>query len=198
MGSFPQSVFMTMAKAELTIVTYNYGADHIDHIIKELSRGLSPYKDAVLTHWSPVIHICINKFTITGSYNGLSPGRRQAIIWISVGILLIGPLGTNFSEILIKIYKFSLKKMHLKMWSGKWWPHCFGLNVLTICNIQNSVKKVVSLPWIQMININLKKIFKKFLVLLQSCLLWTDKLAVILEQCNMRIPINGITNITSL
>ena len=33
--------------------------------------------------------------------NGLSPGRRQAIIWTSAGILLIGPLRTNFSEILI-------------------------------------------------------------------------------------------------
>ena len=36
-----------------------------------------------------------------GSDNGLSPGRRQAIIWTNVGILLIEPLGTNFSEILI-------------------------------------------------------------------------------------------------
>ena len=30
-------------------------------------------------------------------------------------ILLIGPLGTNFSEILIEIHTFSFKKMHLKM-----------------------------------------------------------------------------------
>ena len=36
----------------------------------------------------------------------------------------IGPLGTNFSEILIGIQKFLLKKMHLKM-SAKWQP--FGL-----------------------------------------------------------------------
>ena len=28
---------------------------------------------------------------------------------------LIGPLGTNFSEILIEIRPFSCKKMHLKM-----------------------------------------------------------------------------------
>ena len=32
-----------------------------------------------------------------------------------LNILLIGPLGTNFSEILIEIYIFSSKKMHLKM-----------------------------------------------------------------------------------
>ena len=34
-------------------------------------------------------------------------GRRQAIIWTNAGILLIGPLGTNFSEILIEIHIFS-------------------------------------------------------------------------------------------
>ena len=56
-----------------------------------------------LTHWGRVTHIWINKLTIIGSINGLSPGRRQAIIWTNAGILLIGPLGTNFSEILIEI-----------------------------------------------------------------------------------------------
>ena len=50
-----------------------------------------------------------------GSDNGLSPGQRQAIIWTNAGILLIGPLGTNFSEIFMEIYTFSVKKMHWKM-----------------------------------------------------------------------------------
>ena len=68
-----------------------------------------------LTHWDQVIHICFSKFTITGLDNGLLPGWLHAIIWINAGILLIGPLGTNFSEILIKICTFSFKKMHLKM-----------------------------------------------------------------------------------
>ena len=45
----------------------------------------------------------VNVVIIIGSDNGLSPGRRQAIIWTNAGILLIGPLGTNFSEILIEI-----------------------------------------------------------------------------------------------
>ena len=40
-------------------------------------------------------------------------------------------LGTNFSEILIEILAFSLKKMRLKVSSGKWRPFCFGLNELT-------------------------------------------------------------------
>ena len=84
-----------------------------------------------LTHWGRVTHICVSKLTIIDSDNGLSPGRRQAIIWTNVGILLIGPLGTNFSEMLIEIHTFSFKKIHLKMSSGKWRPFWLALNVLT-------------------------------------------------------------------
>ena len=84
-----------------------------------------------LTQWGRVTHICVNKLTAIGSDNGLSPGRRQAIVWTNAVILLIGTLGTTFSEILVGIRLFSLKKMHLKMSSGKWWPFCLGLNVLT-------------------------------------------------------------------
>ena len=53
---------------------------------------------SVLTHWGRVTHICVSKLTVIGPDNGLSPGRHQAIIWTSAGILLIGPLGTNFNE----------------------------------------------------------------------------------------------------
>ena len=70
--------------------------------------------------------------TIIGSDNGLSPGWR-AIIWTNAGILLIGPLGTKFNKILIKIQTFSFKKIHFKMSSMKWRPFCLGLNVLTHC-----------------------------------------------------------------
>ena len=90
-----------------------------------------PIKLARLTHWGQVTHICVNKVTIIGSDNGLSPGRRQAIIWTNAGLLLIGPVGTNFSETLINIQTFSFRKMHLKMSSGKWRPFCLGLYVLT-------------------------------------------------------------------
>ena len=64
-------------------------------------------------------HLCVGKLTIIGSDSGLAPGWRQAIIWTSAGILLIGPLGTNFSEILIGIQTLSFKKIHLKMWTAK-------------------------------------------------------------------------------
>ena len=82
-----------------------------------------------------VTHICVSKLSIIGSDNGLSPGRRQAIIWTNAGIVLIWTLGTNFSEILSKIHAFSFKKMYLKMSSTKWRPFCVGLNVLRFPNI---------------------------------------------------------------
>ena len=82
----------------------------------------SKYNAFLLTHWGRVTHICVNKILIIGSDNGLSPDRHQAIIWTSPGILLIGPLGTNLSEILGKIHIFSFKKIHLKMSSAKWRP----------------------------------------------------------------------------
>ena len=85
----------------------------------------------MLTHWGRMTHICVSKLNIIGSDNGLSPGRRQAIIWTSAGILLMGPLGTNFSEILSEINTFSFEKMHLKMSSGKCLPFCLCFNVLT-------------------------------------------------------------------
>ena len=87
-------------------------------------------KEVLLTHWGRVTRICVSKLIIIGSDNGLSPDRRQAIIWTNAMILLIEPLGTNCSEILIEIHIYSFKKMHLKMSSGKWRPFCLGLNVL--------------------------------------------------------------------
>ena len=75
-------------------------------------------------------HIYVSKLTIIGSDNGLSPDRRQAIIWTNAGLLLIGPLGTNFSEILIEILTFSFKNIRFKMSSAKRRPFCLGLNVL--------------------------------------------------------------------
>ena len=85
---------------------------------------------AHLTHWGRVTHICVSKLTIIGSDNGLSPGRRQAIIWTNAGILLIGPLGTNFSKILIAIEAFLFKKIYLKISSTKWRLFLLSLNVL--------------------------------------------------------------------
>ena len=68
--------------------------------LKMLSAKWQPL---CLIHWGRATLICVNKLTIIGSDNGLSPGRRQAIIWTNAGIVLIGPLGTKLNEILIEI-----------------------------------------------------------------------------------------------
>ena len=48
--------------------------------------------------------------------NGLSPLQDQAITWANGGLLLIGPLRTNFSEIWIEIQK-------LNSWKCIWKCH---------------------------------------------------------------------------
>ena len=98
---------------------------------KPLSDQSLRHHMASLTNWGRATHICVGRLTIIGSDNGLSPGRRRAIIWTNAGILLIGPLGINLNEFLIEIYTFSFKKIHLKVSSGKWRPSCLGLNVLS-------------------------------------------------------------------
>ena len=66
--------------------------------------------------------MCASKLTIIRSYNGLSPGQHQVII--SAGILLVGPLGTNFSEILILIYIFSFENIVWKVAAILSQPQC--------------------------------------------------------------------------
>ena len=77
-------------------------------------------------------HICVSDLNSIGSDNGLSPGRRQAIIRTNAVILLIRPLGTNFSEFLVEILIFLFKKMRLKVSSAKRRPFCLGLNELNM------------------------------------------------------------------
>ena len=55
-------------------------------------------------------HIWVGNLTIIGSDNGLSPGRRQAIIWTNAGILLIWTLGTNASDSLAEFNHFHSSK----------------------------------------------------------------------------------------
>ena len=89
----------------------------------------------MLIHCGRVTHICVSNLTIIGSDNGLSPSRRQAIIWTNAGKILIRLLGTNFSEILIKILTFPFTKMRLKVSSAKRRPFCLGLNVLIFITV---------------------------------------------------------------
>ena len=92
-----------------------YRHQHGDVYSAANSAG-TPYPDKVCIYCMYTLHhICVSKLYIIGSDNGLSPGRRQVIIWTNAGILLIGHLGTNFNETSMKFHAFSLKKIHLKM-----------------------------------------------------------------------------------
>ena len=92
------------------------------------------------------------KTTIIDSNNGLSPGRRQAIILTNGGILLIGPLTTNVGEILFEIL-ISLCMQHnafesaicemasilsrtrcVKFYGGGWWHYAKVGNPLDFLN----------------------------------------------------------------
>ena len=116
-------------------------------------------------------HICVGNLTTIGSDNGLSPGRRQAIIWTNAGIMLIGPLETKFSEILIDTLTFSFNKMCLKMSSAKWRPFCLGLNVLSFLAISI---KLTFLIFETKQNI-LIKLLSFYICKYCSTILWTDQ-----------------------
>ena len=83
---------------------------------------------AIETHWGRVIHICVSKLTIIGSDNGLSPGRRETIIWFNVEIFN-WTIRNKCSQIVVEIYTFLFQKMYLKMSSAKSGPFCLSLKV---------------------------------------------------------------------
>ena len=78
------------------------------------------FNPGLLTHLC-CLYALVNWVSID-SGNGLLPFWQQAITWTNAGLLSIGPLGTNFSEILSEIQKFWFTKKHLKMSSMKKQP----------------------------------------------------------------------------
>ena len=109
--------------------------DATRHQTKYIQRDIDVFQNILtgltLTHRGRVTHICVGSLTINGSDNGLSPGRRQAIIWTNDGILLIGTLGTNVSEIWIEILTFLFKKIRFENVVCEMASICLGLNELT-------------------------------------------------------------------
>ena len=111
----------------------NFGNDFVKrnfHFIFLNENSIIMIVFDVLTHWGWVMHICVGNLTIVDSDNGLSPGRRQAVIWTNAGILLMEPFRTKLGEIVIEILTFSFKKMHLIVSSAKWRPFCPGGDAL--------------------------------------------------------------------
>ena len=110
---------VTVNTTEIPIITELLGIKgqpntyHIVIIDIRLCKQWQGIWTLALTHWGRVTQICVGNLTIIGSDNGSTPGRRQANIRTNVGILLIGSLGTDFSDILfICIY---LEDMHKHM-----------------------------------------------------------------------------------
>ena len=54
---------------------------HDDHVTSLIFRQRMKYS---LTNWGRLTHICVSKLSIIVSDNGLSPDRRQAIIWTNL------------------------------------------------------------------------------------------------------------------
>ena len=143
-----QFPFLLQATLWIWMVCLNYENSRIwsemilvaNSFVTETSCFNSSMVVSPLTHWGRVTHICVSKLSIIGSDNGLSPDRRQAIIWTNAGLLSIGPLWTYFNENLLKKQQFSLKKMHVEMSSAKWHPSCLGLNVLRKWGVISSSK----------------------------------------------------------
>ena len=139
---FPSSLEFHLTNNFLQNIFYRHPLDHgVFSVCNRISNISITYRMfnhirirdfAHFTHWGRVTRLCGSKIIVIGSDNGLSPGRLQAIIWTSAGILLIEPLGTNVNGIFIKIYIFSFKKMQLKLSSTKWRLFRFGLNELII------------------------------------------------------------------
>ena len=86
----------------------------------------------------------------------MSPGRRQVIIWTNVGLLLIGTLRTNFSEILSEIFAFSLKKnvfenVVCKMATTLLWPQCVNSVEVSKSYIPKDIWTALHCPYFQMV-----------------------------------------------
>ena len=116
-----------------------------DIIVTMMMTWCSKINNDDLTWWrhqmetfSALLALCAGNSPVTGEFTSQRPVTRsldaffdlrlnkrcQAIIWTNAGMLFIGPSGTKFREMLIEIYTFSFKKMHLRMSSGKWRPFC--------------------------------------------------------------------------
>ena len=95
---------------------------HFDCFCRLLSWISNCYHDYTsLTHWGRVTHRCISKLNTIDSDNGLSPGRRQAIIWTNAGTLLIGPLGKNpLENVVVKLTAILSRPQCVKSASHKY------------------------------------------------------------------------------
>ena len=117
-------------RCDAQILTKRYWYQNKDAGSEEPNFSFARIYWSCLTHWNRVTYICVGNRITIGSDSGLSPGLHQVTIWTNAGILLIRTL--NFSEILIKIHIFSLRKMRSNMSPVNWRPSFICLNMLNI------------------------------------------------------------------
>ena len=92
-------------------------------------------------------YISANSIIIGSDNGGLSPLRLQTITWTNTELLLVGNFTTNCREILIKIQKFSFKKMHFKTLPGLYmYLRVLKTGVLIIQQQNVTEQGVVELP----------------------------------------------------
>ena len=121
--------------------------------------------------------------------------RRQAIIAVNAGSLLIVIKGTNLSEFLIKIQLFSDKTINLKMSSARRWLFCLCLQVLIYTHWQNTEDLRLHFCFISIESLedgNLKDFFKclsfyVFMPIISFPCMWQCILAFILFLCTVML-----------
>ena len=121
-----------MQSNPIIITAGYYCIDHMNEMIASGTNYELIYSQRAKFFIWILTHICVSKLTFIGSENVFSPDGRQAIILTNAWILLIWSWRTKFGEILIAIYTYSLRKMHLHVSPGKWRPSCLGLIVLDL------------------------------------------------------------------
>ena len=102
-----------------------------------------------------ITHICVSILTTIGSDKGLLPARYQAIIWTNTGILLIGLIGTTFSDILIQIHTFSFEKMPWK-WRLENCGNFVSASICLLHSIKHYECNYLPIPYLQIISFSSK------------------------------------------
>ena len=117
------------------------------------------------------MHICVSKLTIIVADNGLSPDRRQAIIWTNAEILSIW---TNLNKLqwnlkwnsYIFIQENALGNVVCEMAAILSWPQCVNTTTSLVAKVEWN--NMISINWFMTYDIiridyqNLKKIKQYF------------------------------------
>ena len=107
-----------------------------------------------LTHWGRVTHIYVDKLTIIGSDNGLSPEQRQAIIWNQCWNIVNRTLGNKLQWNLnrnsnIFIEENTFENVICEMLFNSSWPQSVKISLKLVHRrpINNNPELVQIMTW---------------------------------------------------